>query len=212
GRDALDHLPARHPAAVDGGCAGRGADRLHPGGGRLCHRQADGRIDHADDRQPGRGRDAEEARPCHGLGRRGDGHGPCRHHQPDLRALQPPLSGRPEMKSSPGLRSYAILYLVFLYGPILILPLFAFNDATIVSFPLSGVTTRWFGEMWQDEALWRALRTSLQISLSTAVIATALGVLAARAAVRYRWPGKTGVMGLILVPLVLPEIIVAMSM
>ncbi len=116
------------------------------------------------------------------------------------------------MKSSPGLRSYAILYLVFLYGPILILPLFAFNDATIVSFPLSGVTTRWFGEMWQDEALWRALRTSLQISLSTAVIATALGVLAARAAVRYRWPGKPGVMGLILVPLVLPEIIVAMSM
>ena len=116
------------------------------------------------------------------------------------------------MKSAPVLRSYAILYLVFLYGPILILPLFAFNNATVVSFPLSGFTTKWFSEMMADQALWRALRTSLQISLSTAVIATALGVMAARAAVRYRWPGKPGVMGLILLPLVLPEIIIAMSM
>ncbi|MFE3835763.1 ABC transporter permease [Pseudogemmobacter sonorensis] len=116
------------------------------------------------------------------------------------------------MTRAPGLRGYSILYLVFLYAPILILPIFAFNDATVVSFPLSGVTGRWFAEMWADRALWQALRTSLVISLSTAVIATSLGVLAARAVTRYRWPGKPGVMGLILVPLVLPEIIVAMSM
>ena len=39
------------------------------------------------------------------------------------------------------LRIYAIAYLVFLYAPIILLPLFAFNDATIIAFPLSGFTT-----------------------------------------------------------------------
>ncbi|MEL7219307.1 MAG: ABC transporter permease, partial [Pseudomonadota bacterium] len=39
------------------------------------------------------------------------------------------------------LRAYAIAYLIFLYAPIILLPLFAFNDSTIIAFPLSGFTT-----------------------------------------------------------------------
>ena len=39
------------------------------------------------------------------------------------------------------LRIYAIAYLIFLYAPIILLPIFAFNDATIIAFPLSGFTT-----------------------------------------------------------------------
>lgn len=116
------------------------------------------------------------------------------------------------MKKALGLRSYAILYLAFLYGPILILPIFAFNNATIVSFPLSGFTTQWFGEMWRDSALWQALRTSLTIAFASAILATAFGVLVARSVVGYRWRGKGPIVGFIMVPLVLPEIIVAMSL
>ena len=40
------------------------------------------------------------------------------------------------------LRIYTIAYLIFLYAPIILLPIFAFNDATIIAFPLSGFTTR----------------------------------------------------------------------
>ncbi|MDP5360289.1 MAG: ABC transporter permease, partial [Paracoccaceae bacterium] len=36
---------------------------------------------------------------------------------------------------------YAVVYLLFLYAPVILLPLFAFNDATIIAFPLSGFTT-----------------------------------------------------------------------
>ncbi|NJM82027.1 MAG: ABC transporter permease [Tabrizicola sp.] len=116
------------------------------------------------------------------------------------------------MKRSPILGAYAVAYLLFLYGPILILPLFAFNDSRIVAFPLSGFTTQWFGEMWADANLRKALGNSLIIALSTATISTALGIFAARSSVRYRWPGKAVVMGMIMVPLVLPEMIVAMAL
>ncbi len=39
---------------------------------------------------------------------------------------------------SPGLRAYAIGYLIFLYAPIVLLPIFAFNDSRIIAFPLTG--------------------------------------------------------------------------
>ncbi|MFZ1469494.1 MAG: ABC transporter permease [Paracoccaceae bacterium] len=116
------------------------------------------------------------------------------------------------MKKGQGLRGYAILYLLFLYGPIIILPMFAFNDSKVVSFPLSGFTTQWFGEMWADQNLREALGRSLIIALCTATLSTTLGVFAARASVRYKFPGKTGIMGLIMLPLVLPDIIVAMAL
>ncbi|MFV0292451.1 MAG: ABC transporter permease [Paracoccus sp. (in: a-proteobacteria)] len=111
-----------------------------------------------------------------------------------------------------GLRIYAVLYLLFLYGPILLLPLFAFNAGTIIAFPLKGFTTDWFAQMWGNETLRRAFANSLIIAVSSAVLATSLGVFAARASTRYNFPAKTGIMGLIMLPLVLPEIIVAMSL
>lgn len=111
-----------------------------------------------------------------------------------------------------GLRIYAIAYLIFLYAPILILPLFAFNNGTIIAFPLKGFTTEWFVQMSQNETLRRAFTNSLIIAFSSAIFATTLGIFAARATTRYNFPAKSGIMGLIMLPLVLPEIIVAMSL
>ena len=116
------------------------------------------------------------------------------------------------MTRSPGLRAYAIGYLIFLYAPIVLLPIFAFNDSKIIAFPLSGFTTNWFSEMWNDSQMWIALRHSLIIAGSTSVLATTLGIFAARASTRYSFPGKGPALGLIMLPLVLPEMIVAMSL
>lgn len=110
-----------------------------------------------------------------------------------------------------GLRAYAVFYLVFLYAPILLLPVFAFNDSSVIAFPLSGFTGRWFATMLEDDQLLLALRNSLLVSGSTAVIATVLGAFAARAATRYRIPFKGGLVGMIMLPMVLPNIIIAMS-
>ncbi|WP_395540129.1 ABC transporter permease [Neotabrizicola sp. sgz301269] len=116
------------------------------------------------------------------------------------------------MKQGLGLKTYALIYLFFLYAPILILPLFAFNAGTVVAFPLKGFTTQWFGEMWADQNLRQALGRSLIIAFSTATISTALGIFAARASVRYNFPGKAPVMGMIMLPMVLPDIVVALAL
>ena len=110
------------------------------------------------------------------------------------------------------LRLYVIAFLVFLYAPILLLPLFAFNDGTVIAFPLDGFTTKWFAALLDAPALHRALANSLLVAVTAAVLATILGLLAARAAARYRFRGKGPAMALIMTPLVLPEIIVATSL
>lgn len=115
-------------------------------------------------------------------------------------------------RKSRGLMVYAILYLIFLYAPIMLLPLFAFNDGAIIAFPLQGFTTHWFEEMWQNAALLDSVRNSLFIALCTAVFATILGLLTAFANAKHRYPGKGPITGLIMVPLVLPDIIVAVAM
>ncbi|PVA11621.1 spermidine/putrescine ABC transporter [Pelagivirga sediminicola] len=107
---------------------------------------------------------------------------------------------------------YAVAYMIFLYAPVILLPLFAFNDATIVAFPLAGFTTKWFGLLWTIEALHGAVRNSAIVAISTAVISTLLGACAARAAQSYRFPLKRGIVGFIMLPLVLPEIIVAVAL
>ncbi|WGH78304.1 ABC transporter permease [Jannaschia ovalis] len=110
------------------------------------------------------------------------------------------------------LRAYVYGFLAFLYAPILLLPLFAFNDGTVIAFPLDGFTLRWFAELRTNAELHNALFNSLWVAAVAAALAVLLGLAAARANVRYRFPGKTPALGLIMLPLVLPEIIVATSL
>ena len=112
----------------------------------------------------------------------------------------------------PALKVYAIGYLIFLYAPILLLPMFAFNDSKVIAFPLSEFTTQWFAQMWTEAQLGQATKHSAIIASSTAVLATTLGLFAARASTRFNFPGKSGILGLVMLPLVLPEMIVAMSL
>ncbi|MFN7052165.1 MAG: ABC transporter permease, partial [Gemmobacter sp.] len=94
---------------------------------------------------------------------------------------------------SPGLKIYTIAYLVFLYAPIALLPIFAFNDSRVIAFPLAGFTTNWFVEMWNDQQLWIAFKNSMTIAVSSALFATLFGIFAARASTRYNFPGKPGI-------------------
>ncbi|MFZ1726374.1 MAG: ABC transporter permease [Albidovulum sp.] len=115
-------------------------------------------------------------------------------------------------RKSRWLGGYAVAYMIFLYAPVILLPMFAFNDATIIAFPLSGFTTKWFSALWSTEALHGAVSNSLLVAISAALISTLLGACAARAAARYSFPMKRGMVGFIMLPLVLPEIIVAVAL
>ena len=109
-------------------------------------------------------------------------------------------------------RIYAYGFLLFLYAPILLLPIFAFNDGAIVAFPLAGFTTKWFDQLWLEPALHKALKNSLIIAISASILSTCLGIFAARASTRYNFPLKGGIIGMIMLPLVLPEIILSIAL
>lgn len=115
-------------------------------------------------------------------------------------------------KSSRSLLTYALVYLTFLYAPVFLLPIFAFNDSAIISLPLSGFTFDWFLMLWSTKSLHEAFYNSMMIALISASLSTTLGIFAARATSRFEFPGKRGIVGFLMLPLVLPEIIVGVAL
>jgi spermidine/putrescine transport system permease protein len=107
---------------------------------------------------------------------------------------------------------YAFLYIVFLYLPVIFLPIFSVNTSPVPKFPLMGVTSKWYFELPRTPALLDAAWNSLMVGVTAAILSTVLGICAARAITRYRFPGRTAANGIIMAPLVLPEIILAVSL
>ncbi|MEA2451507.1 MAG: spermidine/putrescine transport system permease protein [Actinomycetota bacterium] len=76
------------------------------------------------------------------------------------------------------LRVHAVLVYAFLYLPILVVVVFAFNDSRLVQV-WHGFSLRWFGEAWRDEGLRHGLLISFYTALFNALLATSLGTSAA---------------------------------
>jgi spermidine/putrescine transport system permease protein len=110
-----------------------------------------------------------------------------------------------------GLRIYAGFYLLFLYGPVLLLPLFSFNDSIFIAFPLRGFTTRWYSAMASDADMHVALANSLKVAAAAALASTIIGLMAARALVR-GIPGRTFFYGFSNLPLFIPDIVLGISL
>ena len=107
---------------------------------------------------------------------------------------------------------YAVFFVIVLYGPVLLLPLFSFNDSIYIVFPLKDFTIRWYAEMASNQALIAALRTSVKLGLIVAFISTVFGLLAAKAVTRYPLRGKRSIMGLIMLPLVVPSLTLGVAL
>jgi spermidine/putrescine transport system permease protein len=110
-----------------------------------------------------------------------------------------------------GLAVYAVLYLAFLYVPVLLLPLFSFNNSLFIAFPLSGFTTEWYRAMAADADMQRALSNTLKVGLTASLISTILGLLAAKALTR-PLPGRAAVIGLASLPLFIPDIVLGIAL
>ena len=107
---------------------------------------------------------------------------------------------------------YAVVFMFLLYLPVLLLPLFSFNDSTIVSFPIKGFTTHWYETLMKEEPMLRSLVNSLKVACATAFFSTLLGICGARAVTRYNFFAKKSITAFVMLPLVLPEIIIAISL
>jgi spermidine/putrescine transport system permease protein len=115
-------------------------------------------------------------------------------------------------KASRWLAVYFAAFIAFLYAPIFVIPVFSFNDGNVAALPLKGFTLKWYAALARNETLQGAAWNSLLVASVTAVLSTILGICAARALTRYRFAGQTPVRGLIMAPLILPEIIVAIAL
>ena len=107
---------------------------------------------------------------------------------------------------------YTLLYFAFLYVPVLFLPLFSFNDGNYMSFPLTGFTTEHYEEMWSKSNLHNALWASIKVGVVASIVSTTIALFAAKAFARYKFRGQNISYGAIMMPFLIPEIILAVSL
>jgi putative spermidine/putrescine transport system permease protein len=110
------------------------------------------------------------------------------------------------------LQLWVVLILLFLFVPLLLIFLYAFNPSNIQSWPISGLTLKWFTSTWNDAEVRTSLGLSLQAGLTATALALVLGSLAAFAIHRMTFFGKDAVSFLFVIPLALPGIITGMAL
>jgi putative spermidine/putrescine transport system permease protein len=106
----------------------------------------------------------------------------------------------------------AALLLVFLYVPLAIVVLYAFNDSVAQAWPIEEFTTKWFGIAWRSTQVREALANSLEVAAIATLFALALGSAAAFAVHRFRFFGRNGVSFLLVLPIALPGIVTAIAL
>ncbi len=122
-------------------------------------------------------------------------------------------SNSPGPKASWGLKLAALGGLLFLHVPIFIIFLYTLTpDETTYTFPLPGITFKWFGIAWQRPDLWRALTLSLQVAAVATVAALILGTLAAAAVWRSQFFGREAISFLLVLPIALPGIVTGIAL
>jgi len=116
-------------------------------------------------------------------------------------------------KASWGLKLAALGTLLFLHVPMLIIFLYTLTpDETTYTFPLPGITTRWFGVALQRSDLWSALILSLRVAAVATLVALILGTLAAAAVYRSNFFGREAVSFLLVLPIALPGIVTGIAL
>ena len=102
------------------------------------------------------------------------------------------------------------LVYVFLYAPILVLATLSFNSSRFSTI-WQGFTWHWYSLAWRDSELIGSLRISLIVGLITTLFAAVIGTAAAIGLTRYQGRFKIGVEGLVLLPVIIPEIVIGFA-
>jgi spermidine/putrescine transport system permease protein len=100
---------------------------------------------------------------------------------------------------------------VVLFGPILLLALFSFNDSTVIALPFAGFTMEWYRAALTDPAALSALANSLVLASIVAPVCVVLGTCTAWAITRFRFPGRSLTTGLVGAPLVVPWLVTGIA-
>jgi putative spermidine/putrescine transport system permease protein len=104
------------------------------------------------------------------------------------------------------------LCLAFLYAPLLVIALYAFNSRRTLKWPIPGLTFEWFDKAFHNPGVREALWTSIKAGVGATAIALVLGTLASFAVARHRFFGRETISFVIVLPLALPGIVTGMAL
>ncbi|HEY5792220.1 MAG TPA: ABC transporter permease [Chthoniobacterales bacterium] len=100
---------------------------------------------------------------------------------------------------------------IFLYVPIVLLVIFSFNESRL-NIRWEGFWLKWYGVLFQNERILGAFKNSLIVAAATTVLSTFIGTVGAWMLHRYRYPFKQFLDLLVLVPMVMPEVLMGVSL
>jgi spermidine/putrescine transport system permease protein len=101
---------------------------------------------------------------------------------------------------------YATAFYLFLYGPIAVIVLLSFNNSEVTGLPFRGATTHWYQVVFARADLMAALFNSVALGILSAAVATTMALFLGLA-FRRDFVGKQLVLGLVLLPIILPGIL-----
>ena len=110
------------------------------------------------------------------------------------------------------LRVGTAITLAFIYVPLIVIAIYAFNESRSQAWPIDGLTLEWFDKALNNPGVRDAFWTSLKAATGATLIALLLGTLAALAISRYRFFGRDTVSFLIILPIALPGIVTGMAL
>ena len=110
------------------------------------------------------------------------------------------------------LRVMSLLVLGFIYLPIIVLAIYAFNESRIQVWPPSGFTLHWFVEAAANPSVVKAVTNSLLAATTATAVALILGTLAALAVQRYDFFGKQTISFFLILPIALPGVVTGIAL
>jgi putative spermidine/putrescine transport system permease protein len=110
------------------------------------------------------------------------------------------------------IRAAAALTLLFLYVPLAVVSIYAFNDSAGQAWPIPRYTTKWFGIAFREPRVREALLNSLEVASIVTLVALLLGSAAAFAVHRFHFFGRNAVSFLLVLPIALPGIVTAIAL
>ncbi len=105
---------------------------------------------------------------------------------------------------------YTVLAFLYMYLPIAVLTIFSFNKSPSPS-QWTGFTWEWYAKFLQNPTLLAALKNSLSVAIASVSVSAVLGTLTAVGLARYYFPGKNLYRGMTYLPLIVPDIAIAIA-
>lgn len=105
---------------------------------------------------------------------------------------------------------FAILMFIFMYLPIIVLTFYSFNQSKF-SAGWEGFTLDWYIKLFHDTRILTALRNSVTVAFCAVGVSAIFGTLMAVGLAKYRFPGKNLYLGISYLPLIIPDIAIAVS-